>query len=327
MPILYLHLGIPKTGTTSIQDFLFQNRTWLVQQGLVYSKVGLNPVLRCHHDLIWSLGLHKQPPGFGRVDAKEVAVQKLKLELAQHQGADFLVSSELLIFLQERTRLKEIFEIFPGYQPKLIFYLRRQDRWLESFYQQRVKDGDSRDFVTWYQRLKSSLNYYPMLRSYADLVGEKHVMIRVLEKEQLFCGELVQDFCYLLGVAAPPKSETKILNTSELGPRQLEIVRLANQGGLEGQPRLYQFLAEQGWKSKQVDLFELVGPGERKLFLDEMAPGNEQIRKEFIKDPKQCLFNQEMPAHAGVTPASELECSKLIADLARLCLQLEQKSH
>ena len=35
---LYLHIGLPKTGTTSIQNYLFENREALMQRGVCYPK-------------------------------------------------------------------------------------------------------------------------------------------------------------------------------------------------------------------------------------------------------------------------------------------------
>ncbi len=36
MTTVYLHIGIPKTGTTSIQSFLFNNRDQLLEAGILY---------------------------------------------------------------------------------------------------------------------------------------------------------------------------------------------------------------------------------------------------------------------------------------------------
>ncbi len=35
-PVLYLHVGLPKTGTSAIQNFLFQNNKILQEQGVFY---------------------------------------------------------------------------------------------------------------------------------------------------------------------------------------------------------------------------------------------------------------------------------------------------
>lgn len=325
MPILYLHLGMPKTGTTTLQDFLFHHQAWLRQQGLLYCKTGLNPVLHCHHDLVWSLGLHNQPPpGFGQVDSKTDAIRKLKQELARHAQTDCLLSSELLLFLSDRTRLEEIFELFPNHQPTLVLYLRRQDRWLESLYQQRVKDGEVTGFGEWYRRFKPHMNYYSLLCAYVDLVGREHIIVRVLERDQLYNGDLLADFCHHLGLRSPPSGAAKTLNISELGLSQLETVRLANQGGLKEPHRLYRILAAQNNQSIGADLFELAGPEERKQLLTELAPSNEQVRREFIDRPRQTLFSQEMPDYAGMPVDAEIDPGKLVADLAQLCLQMDK---
>ena len=40
MKTLYLHIGVHKTGSTSIQDFLFKNANLLENQGYFYPKGG-----------------------------------------------------------------------------------------------------------------------------------------------------------------------------------------------------------------------------------------------------------------------------------------------
>ena len=84
MKKLYIHIGLPKTATSSIQNFLFENRQLLNQHGYHYVNTGLNKDLQCHHDLIWKLGLHHSP------DYVQKNIQKYKkktfLELAaEHQ--------------------------------------------------------------------------------------------------------------------------------------------------------------------------------------------------------------------------------------------------
>ena len=39
MKILYLHIGMPKTGTSSIQDTLFANRENLRKYGIYYPDI------------------------------------------------------------------------------------------------------------------------------------------------------------------------------------------------------------------------------------------------------------------------------------------------
>ena len=40
MTTIYLHIGMPKTGTTSLQKFLFDNREKLLEKGYLYPITG-----------------------------------------------------------------------------------------------------------------------------------------------------------------------------------------------------------------------------------------------------------------------------------------------
>ena len=43
MKTAYIHIGTHKTGSTSIQDFLFKNRTKLRDRGFLYPLSGISP--------------------------------------------------------------------------------------------------------------------------------------------------------------------------------------------------------------------------------------------------------------------------------------------
>ena len=51
---LFLHIGHIKTGTKSIQAFLFENRAYLLKKGFVYPNT-CKLVDFAHHPLAWSL--------------------------------------------------------------------------------------------------------------------------------------------------------------------------------------------------------------------------------------------------------------------------------
>ena len=92
MPTLFIHTGLHKTGTTSLQKAFFDNRRVLARQGLLYPDTGLspNPGNWGHHEL--ALALRQQESG-------EALWQALRAE-ADASGLDrVLVSSETLSHL------------------------------------------------------------------------------------------------------------------------------------------------------------------------------------------------------------------------------------
>src|SRR5882724_4089086 len=89
---LYLHIGFPKTGTTSIQMWLTENATALAAHGVLYPATGRG---RQEHDY----GHHQLPRGLVTKPLSELAVMwpdmtNLREEVDNSPGSTIIVSSE-----------------------------------------------------------------------------------------------------------------------------------------------------------------------------------------------------------------------------------------
>jgi hypothetical protein len=66
---VFLHIGLPKTGTTSLQTFLARNRALLREGGFEYPEVATNPAGNAHHNLTWKLlGSESYAPDRGTLE-------------------------------------------------------------------------------------------------------------------------------------------------------------------------------------------------------------------------------------------------------------------
>lgn len=180
---VFIHIGLPKTATSSIQSFLYENSAFLHQHGYHYFQTGLNHNLKCHHDLIWKLGLHKGP-SYIEEDIqkyKQEILDGIKAEVANNPDKDFILSSELLTFIGDFNKLKPVLDIFQGREIKYILNLRRQDRFIESLYQQVVKDGIAQSFQEWFDKARSVGNYNVLITKLLKISSKEHVMIDIFD--------------------------------------------------------------------------------------------------------------------------------------------------
>jgi len=153
---LYIHAGIHKTGTTSIQKWCDANRGLLKKQSIDYVEMNcidsnhatyatcLNPdLVNICRDSGYFLGLSEQNRyNYSRIDSYSL-YRDLVHHINESEYEKFLISSECFL---EGIDLKLLSEHLSnkGFAIKFIIYLRPQQSWIQSVYKYVVMDKDLR---------------------------------------------------------------------------------------------------------------------------------------------------------------------------------------
>ena len=132
--VCYLHVGPHKTGTTSIQWFLQENRAELLEHG--YFVPESETKRGAHHTLVEGLA------GLDVGEHRETLVARSIAEIAETPARTIIISSEAMegLFRNRRNtqsffnRIQEL-----GLQVKLILFPRNQPQWINSSYASSVK--------------------------------------------------------------------------------------------------------------------------------------------------------------------------------------------
>lgn len=208
---IFLHIGMPKTGTTTLQSFLSQNRKLLLEQGYLYPR---SPGDRNHLKLPAFAMDQERIDNFRRglqltrpkvmADFRGKFSQKFAQELSRTQAAQVVLSSEhfsaQLVHETEINRLREFLCRFCD-QIQIIIYLRRQDDTLLSSYSTEVKAGrteklslpDEEERYRYY-------DYWQILQRWESVFGEDNISVRIFERAQLVENDLIKDFAYTTGI-------------------------------------------------------------------------------------------------------------------------------
>lgn len=211
-----LHVGTPKTGSSTIQKFLKRNRPELMKRGVLtfesLGKLNNQGVAIYARDDRHVDGGHIR---FGAVEPEERAEFRRDLELrfaeeietlrARHGGDDddltAVISAEHLWQLQapsEFARLRELLDAhFDSY--RVVVYLRRQDRKIVSSYSTQLRAYAGRVTPLTFEGAKVE-RYDAALEHWATAFGDDSMAVRVFERERLVEGDLLADFCDAVGV-------------------------------------------------------------------------------------------------------------------------------
>jgi len=193
MKTLYLHIGLHKTGTTSIQRFFTENAE-AFENMVHYPKAGNNGIshgalsstlksekwVESYRALLANMGAVKESHYADIPDAdKRAMYDALRDEINRNSSDTVVISSEGFYEWISPEALKQAFDWFAG-EIKVVVYLRRQDDWLMSVYNQMVKDEKMRYFGAANKIPQLSLiNFHDYLEELSACFGRQSLIVRL----------------------------------------------------------------------------------------------------------------------------------------------------
>lgn len=203
----WLHIGVEKTGTTSLQSFLAANRTALGAQGLLYPRTP-GPV--GHFDLVaFALDdarIDGTRKARGLTTATQIAgfrndfVRSLVNEIAASGASEIILSSELLSSrIRSHSELERVRVLCAGIarNTKIVVYLRNQVDFLVSRYTTLIQSGGRDEFRV---RGIAFADYAVLLDRWATEFGHENLIVRRFEPADFVDGDLLADFAATIGL-------------------------------------------------------------------------------------------------------------------------------
>jgi hypothetical protein len=134
---IFLHVGLLKTGTTSIQHVLSANAARLAETGFIYPASGRGRYgPDAHHNLAYELGAKFRD--LGRFEEAQGGWNDCLSELKRSNAQHAIISSEAFSLLRSEE-IKRLAEQLQDHSVTPVLYLRRQDQWLHSHYLQLLR--------------------------------------------------------------------------------------------------------------------------------------------------------------------------------------------
>lgn len=297
MKKLYLHIGTGKTGSTSIQNTL--NNVCLGDVYFSYRK--------------------KASKFINNIDS---IIDHLKTRDEQ-----VIIYSIEWLFIAQKNFLKELAEKLKGsFDVYIVMYIRRQDEFLISSYQQNTKKrtgkpaSGSISLPTNYN--KNRIDYLTICRKWSDIFSKEKMIVRVFSKEALLEGCVVKDFARVVGI---PIKESEIIRSNEsIGKVAFKLAHIVKKYDVN--PDIYRkiiFDAPSSYKA-------LPSRADAEAFYRDYIVSNKKLKQEFsIQSDYDTLFSDDFSIYPEIrTDQWDEESAELaLLHLCEVLLKNQQKNH
>lgn len=200
---LYIHIGTPKTGSTAIQRYSRANYEYLKGEGVDF-------LIRRKRAAYNDLAIYLRNNLYE--DARKIGAD-VKARIGESDAHTFCISSEM--FHSARAKeLREALNLEEEFDTKIVCYCRRQDRYLESSYRQKMKTGKVQPgFANFLAKFGTGAGQYiNIINAWEEAWPGSEFIFRRFEPARFPQRDVVRDFTSLFNIdidadGVPPSDE------------------------------------------------------------------------------------------------------------------------
>lgn len=295
---LVLHIGSHKTGSTSIQNYLYWNRLWLKPMGIYYPAplTGGLFLSNNHRELRDAARSERQRSGahINKSTGSFASLLDRYTRRITRAGAPLTIlscegwSAQMNLFADALAPLADHFDV------QVVAYIRRPDYFIESLYRQRVVNTEHREvrefseFASLPTMQRAIYDRANILGWWAGVFGSERVT--ALPFEPAVSGfDLIGRF---LTAAGAPKGLARHLPLRRshanrtAGAAEVELIRLCHKYGVP--PNLREIRRRIGRRRHATRGY--LTAAERTLLLGRAAADMQEITDIYVRDGRMSLF-------------------------------------
>jgi hypothetical protein len=311
-----VHIGTEKTGTTSIQKFLYQNRKGLKSSGFHFLQSAgktNNRALPAYcvsddrfDDFFRNEGINT-PEEREAFRSKFIASFEKELSSLPKKIHTVIISSEHFHSrLRDEGELDSVHKLLSGYfdEFKIVCYLRDQASTCTSYYSTAMKSGNESSFGEFLLRCKPEnyyFNYLDFLANWERCFGIEALDVSLFRKDLFLNGDLLDDFTAKIDPQLVGRLNTKVsIENESLTPAGQALARGVNMAFpiRAGRPELRPLRD----KCKKNIYEHFTGAGrqpslitQQNIFSD-FAEVNEALRQKFFPEMEEMF---QLPSKAA----------------------------
>lgn len=296
---LTLHIGLQKTGTSSIQVMLNSSAKYLKSVGRVFPEL---PKTDAPKSDVWTSAFRHNCVAGTYADFHSV-FEKMTWSEAEVFWQNLRVSGlSPILSAEEFSRQKDfcvLADAISGFEVEIVAYLRRQDKFIESLYNQRNKillqradpSFISDDFLT--ERDLGSFiqkSGYRQLLNFVDLISRLEqafqgasILIRNFGRDTLVGGDVCADFCNATGLDPeqmnlPKMDANQSVSNATLTKWKSVYLKEGSEAATEFARRT---IVEMRSGISHAGDYSILQPSSRDALLEEYQHSNEEIYHRF----------------------------------------------
>ncbi|WP_417456505.1 hypothetical protein [Kordiimonas sp.] len=329
----YLHIGGEKTGSTTIQKFLADNRGRLRDLGVVYPKVpGEHTHIRLaayaqpdfeNADFLRGVGV-KDEADLARVHARfperfraelTSVVRPMSVLLLSNEHCQTQVTTEAGV-----RRLQELLRTVAE-KVRIIYYVRRQDHAAVSLYSTALRRGmaiPAPDLSA--PETSHRFNHLRVCKLYAGVFGEQALDVRLFDETRFAGGSLISDFCAATAIDGKNWPRASAENTALGSDAQRLLVFLnslhdAPFAPFDGENRDALIAA---LENEKCDGGIVPSCAAAMAFVERFSESNEAVRAQYFPHIEGPLFGDDFSRYPQVAGDAAMEKVEAIAYLRRI---------
>lgn len=173
-PRVYLHIGLQKTGTSALQDWLASNESSLKKLGILYPNAGRK--LKKHSFLYESI---KSEYLDKALDLHWVQLEK---ELSNTKSGKVIISDEAFCDLTS-LEIAALQEKLLNYEIKVVIYLREPRSFMVSLYKYNIRVGGIYySFKEFLERNVGRFDFEAKIKRFSNFFGHENIIVKTYEK-------------------------------------------------------------------------------------------------------------------------------------------------
>lgn len=210
----WIHIGMHKTGTTSVQKGLAKikkSKNWKILK--VGGSPNMGPSLHAMfatdaHKFHWFVKEGKGPKKIAKMGAR--LRERMRDVIIKSEVENIIISAEALTLLDYADVVSMQKFLAPYFDEiRIIGYIRPPIAYKMSMFQQQVKHGKSNFLIS-----GTKLNYRKRFEKYDEIFGKENVILKKFDPSSFPNSCIIADFSKEIGITLPEKHSFKKANTS-----------------------------------------------------------------------------------------------------------------